>query len=210
MVSGLPVGSRRFAWPRGRSAVLSVEDSPSRFRARLQRRALEVCVCRHSAIDVVQHPDVTARFAHRDHEMGGRDRDVHLHCLRRYQELWRSKRRDRERLAHGNAGRVIESSSPHVFHAVSIGYVVQNVSIGSPARFVIEHCAVGDRPPRAARRRDHVDGGRRGVHEIVCKKRDPALIRREPLVEQAALRIGPDCSHRPGFSPLPLHQQKSS
>ena len=122
-----------------------------------------------------------------------RDRDVHLHCARRQLELRGSKRGHGEWLANWRASRTIESSRPHIRDARSVRQEIENPSVGPP-RGLSSNPTVGDGPPGATGRRRDVDGRCRRVRQIVCEKSDPALVRREPLVEEIALRIRRDDS----------------
>ena len=88
--------------------------------------------------------------------------------------------------------RFVESSGPDVRDARAIRDEGQDPSVRPPPRLVVERCAVGDRAPRTTGRRDDVDRRRRGVQQIVREKGDPALIGRESLVEEIALRIRRD------------------
>ena len=118
---------------------------------------------------MVQHPDFTARFVHRQQQMRSRDGDVHLHCARCQLELRGSERCDGEGLANWRAGRAIESPSPDVRDAGAIRHEIEDPSVEAALASALPGSAIAILVPESGPSDAGIDGGRAGL-PLACRR----------------------------------------
>src|SRR5215470_12619652 len=152
-----------------------------------------------SVIHVVEDPDAARLFRHRQHEFVLSERHSDGWYPSWNHQSGAFKFRYLKRLSDRLTGSRIEVDPPYIEETAAPRNEINRPTIRRPARLVVPLLAIGNACPRAARGRNHEEGGF-GVG-CVCDslKDNPSTVRRKVWLVEFIRRIGRNNLLRRGF-----------